>query len=439
MSCMSNAVVSAPSARTNKNGTAAYTRALAIGCLLAMTACFSTKEPTPSPNAIRIGTVLPFSGPRAASGVPLEAALRMAIDDVNAAGGLGGRPLWLDIADSHSDDDLGTANALNLIENRGIPYFIGTEEPKITYQITSAVKAHGMVQVLPALTSAQFHDPSATAAWFRISPSVSYLACALAKRVMAEGLSKVSVVVDADDYSGNFAVKFAAAIRAKGYAPLPSLLMDPQSSSYAEMFLTLRNLRPDAVVLMTSPSLAANFLQEWAVRDRPLKIYLGPTLKNPELLRNVPAGILEGIVGVSSDLGEQAPAFATTLEERSTALAVAESHFYFDAVALLSLAVAEGIAQTGSIPSPAAIKAHMLNVTSPGGSVVSFDRMDEGLALLAAGEKITYLGAAGSYVLNALGDSTLSRGSIWQIAGNEFLTIGSEQCDPKDLNDLDKP
>jgi branched-chain amino acid transport system substrate-binding protein len=438
MSCLSNAVVSAPCAQ---HGTATHTghRVLAIGCLLAMAGCISTKEPAPDPNAIRIGTVLPFSGTRAASGVPLEAALRLAIDDVNAAGGLGGRPLWLDSADSHSDENRGTANALDLIENRGISFFIGTEEPRITYQITSAVKAHGLVQVLPALTSAQFHDPSATAAWFRISPSVSYLACALAKRVMAEGLSKVSVVVDADDYSGNFAVRFNASIRTKGYTTLPSLLMDPNSSSFAEMFVTLLNLHPDAVVLMTSPSLAARFLQEWALRDRPLKIYMGPTLKNPELLRNVPAGILEGVVGVSADLGEQAATFAAYLESRSTALPVAESHYYFDAVALLSLAVAEGIAQSGSIPTPAAIKAHMLNVTSPEGNQVTFDRLDEGLARLAAGEKVSYRGAAGSYVLSSLGDSTLSRGSIWQVAGNDFVTVGSEQCDPKDMDNLDKP
>jgi ABC-type branched-subunit amino acid transport system substrate-binding protein len=413
-------------------------RLLAAGACFSLAACISNAEPTPAPDAIRIGAVLPFSGTRAASGVPLEAALRLAVDDVNAAGGLGGRPLWLDVADSHSDDVRGTANALDLIESKALPFFIGTEEPKIAYQITSAVKAHSMVHVMPALTSAQFHDPSATAAWFRISPSVSFIACALAKRVLADGLSKVSVVVDSDDYSGNFAVKFGAVLRTKANTALPSLLLDPHSSSYAETFTTLINLAPDAVVLMTSPSLAARFLQEWAVRGRPIKIYLGPTLKDPALLRNVPAGILEGVTGVSADLGEQSAAFAAYFETRTTVIPVAGSHYYFDAVSLLALAVAEGIAQDGSIPAPAAIKAHMLNVSSAAGSVVSFDRLAEGLALLAAGEKVSYSGAAGSYVLNALGDTTLSRGSIWQITGNDFVTVGFEQCDATDLDKFDQ-
>jgi ABC-type branched-subunit amino acid transport system substrate-binding protein len=400
---------------------------------LSLLGCVSSDKPAPPADAIRIGAVLPFSGERAASGVPLEAALRLAVEDVNAAGGLGGRQLWLDIEDSHSDDARGTANAIKLIESSAIPFFVGPEEPRVAYQIVNTIKSHNMVDLLPALTSSRFHDPSASAAWFRLSPSVSYVACALAKRMLADGMAKVSVVVDADDYSGNFAVMLGSVIRSNGGTMLPSVLVDPRSSSYSELFETLLHLAPDAAVLMTSPSSAASFLQEWAVRGRHIKLYLGPTLKDPALLRNVPAGLLEGLNGVSADLGDQAPAFAAYFETRTTIHPVAGSYYYFDAVALLALAVAEGVAQEGTIPSPAAMKTHMLNVSSAAGTVVSFDRLADGLALLASRQKISYSGAAGSYVLNALGDSTLNRGAIWQIAGNDFVTVGSEQCGTADL------
>jgi ABC-type branched-subunit amino acid transport system substrate-binding protein len=215
---------------------------------------------------------------------------------------------------------------------------------------------------------------------------------------------------------------------------MPSLLLDPQSSSYADTFARLTTLAPDAVVLMTSPALAARFLQEWAVRGRPVRIYLGPTLKDPALLRNVPAGILEGLIGVSADLGEQASAFVEYFESRTAALPVAGAHYYFDAAALLALALAEGIARDGSLPTPAALKAHMLSVTSEGGFDVSFDSLRDAFALLSAGQKVTYRGAAGSYMLSSLGDSTLNRGSIWQVVGNDFVTVGAEQCDRTDID-----
>ena len=399
--------------------------------------CVSSQESTPPSNALRIGTVLPFSGDRATSGAPLEAALRLAVAEVNAAGGLAGRPLWLDIADSHSDDLRGTDNAINMIENNEIPFFIGTEEPKITYQITSAVKKHNMVHLMPGLTTAQFHDPSSAAAWFRLSPSVSYLSCALAKRVLADGLSKVFVVVDDDDYSTNFAIRFGAVMQTKAHTSTPSVRLDQGSASFSEVFSNLIKLAPEAVVLMASPPMAARFLQEWAVRDRPMRIYLGPTLKDPALLRNVPMGILDGLTGVSADLGEQAPAFATYLVNRTAVLPTAGSYYYFDAVALLSLALAEGIANEEGIPTPASIKTHMLNVTSTAGEVVSFDTLSEGFNLLAAKKKISYQGAAGWYVLSSLGDSTLNRGSIWQIKRSDFVTVGSEQCDRSDIDNID--
>src|SRR5512138_444676 len=96
-----------------------YPAVLATLCLAL--ACVSTEEPTPPPAAMHIGTVLPFSGSRAASGAALESALRLAIDEVNQAGGLGGRPLWLDVEDSHSDEARATANALALILNKPMP------------------------------------------------------------------------------------------------------------------------------------------------------------------------------------------------------------------------------------------------------------------------------------------------------------------------------
>ena len=400
---------------------------------LSLSGCISTDQPAPPANAIRIGSVLPFSGARAASGVPLEAALRLAMEDVNAAGGLDGRPLWLDIADSHSDDTRGTANALKMIENDNLPFFVGTEEPQIEFQITSAIKDHHMVHLMPGLTSAQFHDPSAAAAWFRLSPAVNYIACALAKWVISDGATKTSVLVDPDDYSRNFAVNFGAVMTSKGRAMLPTLLVDPSSSSYAETFTSLLQLAPDAAVLMTSPSVAAGLLQEWAARGKPIKLYLGPTLKDPELLRNVPTGILEGVKGVTADLGERATDFETYFETRTAVPSVTGSHYYFDAVALLALAVAEGIAQNGSIPTPATIKGHMLNISSAAGTVVGFDQLADGFALLADGQKVTYYGAAGSYILNDLGDATMNGGAIWQITGADFVTLDHEQCDKTEM------
>jgi neutral amino acid transport system substrate-binding protein len=395
--------------------------------------CVSTHEATPPSNAIRLGTILPFSGERAGSGAALETAVRLAIEIVNSAQALDGRPLWLDVRDSHSDDVRGTANALDLINEGGIPFFIGTEEPRIAFAITTAIKTHQMVHLMPGLTSAQFHDPSARAAWFRLSPAVSYLACALAKHMRNDGINKANLVTGPDDYSGAFATMFDRTFTSRGGTVVPNLTVDSGGESFADLFTTLGRLSVDATVLVTSPATAATLLQEWAVRGKPGKWYLGPTLNNPELLKNVPRRVLDGVEGISADLGDRAESFDAFFQAQSGVPPLAGAHYYFDAVVLLALALQEAIVQTGQFPSPAVLKDHMLNVTSSGGTAVSFDQIPLALALLAAGERIQYQGAAGYYLLNPLGDSTQNRGMIWKIVGSSFASVDYQQCTPEEV------
>jgi len=402
--------------------------------LLSAVACVSNSQPAAPANAIRIGTVLPFSGERAASGVALESALRLAIEVVNSAGGLDGRPLWLEVRDSHSDDTRGTANALDILNNDQVPFFIGPEEPTIAYQITNTIKARHMVHLMPGLTSPQFHDPSAKAAWFRLSPSVKYLACALAKTMLKDGISVANLVIDPDDYSGTFATVFDRVFTSQGGTMVPTLRVGANNTTFADIFEVNGRYGADATVLMTSPRVAAQFLQEWAVRGKPGKWYLGPTLNNPELLRNVPVGVMEGMKGVSADLGGQAALFSAYFEARTAFVPLTGSNYYFDAVALLALAVNHGIATSGTIPDPAALKTEMLAVTSAAGEAVAFDQLARGLALVKSGQKIQYQGAAGTYVLDALGDSTQTRGSIWQVQGASFVDVDSEQCVPTEVD-----
>jgi branched-chain amino acid transport system substrate-binding protein len=396
-------------------------------------ACVSTEHHPEPTNAIRIGATLPFSGERAASGVALERALRLAVDTVNAPGGLLGRQLALDIRDSHSDDARGTADALELLNTDSVPFFIGPEEPKIAYQIADAIKSHHVVNLLPGLTSPAIHDTSAHAAWFRLSPSPNYLACALAKQMIQDGIRRANAVTDPDDYSGNFATIFGRVFTNMGGTLLPGLQLPANGSSFAAVFSTIERFSPDATLLVTSPSVGAGLLQEWAVRGRVGKWYLGPTLNNPALLRNVPAGVLEGILGVSPDLGADAGDFDQYFEAETGVPPLAGSHYYFDAVALLALSIAEGIALNGAIPAPVTFQMYMQKATAPPGDIVSFNNLAAGLALAAAGQDIQYLGAAGSYVLDDKGDSTQNQGAIWQISGSTFQKVGSVLCNDDEV------
>src|SRR5215471_12887413 len=70
-----------------------------------------------SGDAIIIGTVQPLTGPYAAFGVKFYQAYNMAADEINAAGGINGRPIKIQFEDSQDKPDLAQTAARKFLED----------------------------------------------------------------------------------------------------------------------------------------------------------------------------------------------------------------------------------------------------------------------------------------------------------------------------------
>ena len=107
-----------PAARSRRARFRTAWRAVVSGVAVVLAAgCAAEATRGPPPNAIVIGAALPFSGPLSTTGVQLERALRLAIEDVNAAGGVNGRPLYLKVRDTNSGSERGLNALLDLSQS----------------------------------------------------------------------------------------------------------------------------------------------------------------------------------------------------------------------------------------------------------------------------------------------------------------------------------
>ncbi len=66
---------------------------------------------------IKIGALTSLTGPFTSWGIHVEAGMQMAVDDINAAGGVDGRPLELVVADDQSDPEEAVVQMERLIED----------------------------------------------------------------------------------------------------------------------------------------------------------------------------------------------------------------------------------------------------------------------------------------------------------------------------------
>jgi branched-chain amino acid transport system substrate-binding protein len=115
----------------------------AAGILLATSAYADT---------LKIGLAGPFTGPNAAFGAQMQKGTEQAIADINAAGGVLGMQLELDIGDDVSDPKQGVSVA-NKFVGDGVKFVVGHFNSGVTMPASEVYRENGMLAITPAATN----------------------------------------------------------------------------------------------------------------------------------------------------------------------------------------------------------------------------------------------------------------------------------------------
>lgn len=111
---------------------------------------------------IKIGIVTELTGPASTFANSQVNGLNLAIDEINAAGGVLGRPITLIVRDSQSKPDLGVSNARDLITGEQIDLLIGPVSSGVALGISNMAKQNKMPVIMtspntPRLSMDLFH------------------------------------------------------------------------------------------------------------------------------------------------------------------------------------------------------------------------------------------------------------------------------------------
>src|SRR5574344_500744 len=111
-----------------------------------------------SSNTIKIGGIFPLSGNVAVYGVECRNGVNLAIDEINAAGGVNGKKIEL-ISEDDEGDSAKSVNAYKKLTTQdGVKLIIGSLTSGCTIAITSLAQANGVVQLAPAATAVPVTD-----------------------------------------------------------------------------------------------------------------------------------------------------------------------------------------------------------------------------------------------------------------------------------------
>ena len=111
-------------------------------------------------NTIKIGYPLPLSGPVSVYGVPVIRAAEMAVQEINAKGGVLGRRLELLERDSKANADEAVRLARELIIKDNVDFLVGTATSAEAPAVSTIAKENKIVFIAPTAKTVQLTSPA---------------------------------------------------------------------------------------------------------------------------------------------------------------------------------------------------------------------------------------------------------------------------------------
>ena len=409
-----------------------------LGVLVA--ACSSTAE-TPSNASIKVGALLPFTGNQAAIGRNIEQALLLAVQDVNNAGGIAGKPIELIERDSNSGTDRGLEQLLQLLYVDKVRYLIGPEEDTLANEIVQDIEALGVLNLLPGLAAPATKRASVQGAWLRLAADPYSIACGIAKHAMQEGVSTTNTLASTNDYAMTLASNFGGLYSTCGGRALPAVTVAPCTGSYVQQVEKVFSYDAQRTLLIVPTATAADIVTEWAVNGTRGSWYLSPLLHDEALLYNIPFGALDGSFGLSPTLSlgsecetrtgtiagyvgcrnDNAQHFSRRFAERwDGALPFPAANFYYDGLVLLAMSLNYASAVQTEPVSASKLQKMIIRNNVPQSAAAWWWNLPTAMAQSSQGTPLRYVGAAAEYTFDQFGSAPSLIFDTWTVKNNAF-------------------
>lgn len=199
---------------------------------------------------LTVGTLLPATGDLAFLGPPEFAGVDLAVKEVNAAGGVLGKPVKQVKADSgDGSPNIAPSETDKLLRSKA-DAIIGAASSSVSLSVIDKITSAGVVQVSPANTSTAFDSYADKGLYFRTAPSDVLQGQVLAQTVSGDGFQNVAVIARQDAYGEALVENFTKFYEETGGKVVSSQLYDANAANYTAEVNKAAAADPDAVILI---------------------------------------------------------------------------------------------------------------------------------------------------------------------------------------------
>ena len=372
-----------------------------------------------------LGTVLPETGALAFLGSPQIEAVKMAVEDINAAGGVLGQDVTLTEGDSGTDPAVARQTVARLI-NGGADAIVGAAASGVSQEIIQTMADNQIAQCSAANTSPSFTDQENNTYYWRTVPPDEAVTPVIVNSVTGDGASNVAVAARADDYGQALQELVVNGLEEAGASVVANVAYDPEADDFSSEASELAGANPDAIVLISfgeGATLIRQLLEQGVAAD---SLYGADGLFGPALAEDVnpdDPSVLEGMKVIGAAGSEEFNNRLTENVDREGNLIYGAQAY--DCAIIMALAAIQA-----DSADPATFNDQIGEVTKNGTKCTTFE---ECAGMLENGEDIDYDGVSGPLDIEHP-DPTFGRYAVGQFTAEATIEIvTSEDVDLSQL------
>ena len=345
--------------------------------------------------SLELGQLASQTGPLSNIVQSLTVPVTMAVDEINAGGGVLGKPVTYTLADDATDPNVGSEALEGLLEDSKVDAIMGPTSSGITLNIIDEVRRRNVLMCSGSNTSAELSTTDSRGFYFRTTPSDRLQGPALGKLVLKDGCKKVGILARRDTYGLGLASSVKKTLENGHAKVVADVSYDPDATSFDREVQKVVDKKPDAVIVLGFESDGSDIVRTLMAKGlspQRFPIYTAdgmrtnafPTLLDP----NNPAAAtgLKGTSPATQPAGVQHP-FLDAFN--ATGIDPIYSSFYYDCTILTALA-----AEKAKSDDPTKMKKVFAANTKGKEQCTTFADCKR---LLDAGKSISYQGASAAF------------------------------------------
>jgi branched-chain amino acid transport system substrate-binding protein len=208
-----------------------------------------------------VGAVYPITGPVAYDGQTELNGAKLAVEEVNAKGGVLGKTLKLDVQDGACNPAQSVSAAEKLIAQTKVASLLGAFCSSSTGAVMEVAKKYG-IPLVTGVSTAQDLTKQGNKWFFRATDTSALLGQAFAPAIAKLGAKRVAFLVVNDDWGRAVASSYGEALKKQGSEIVDTEIFSRDDTDLFPYITKIKAQKPDVVISAANTQLAANVTKQ---------------------------------------------------------------------------------------------------------------------------------------------------------------------------------